>query len=165
MVRLIIFLILLSGLIWLFSLNRYKSLEISNKPFNYQEEKKKYAEYIKRTTINPLAKKETEKKKVEVPKKKEPPKVVLDTPALQNGHRVYTKIGKCVTCHGKYGEGRRSQKGPKISGQYAWYNSKQLIDMKKKRRINKIMDPYLKKLSTQDIQDVAAYLEKLPWNR
>ena len=164
MVRLIVFLSLIAGLICIISLNRYKSFTISNKSFNYQEEKKKHLEYLKRTSIHHIVKTETkEVKKDNI--KKEPPKVALDTPALQNGFKVYTKTGKCVTCHGKHGEGRRSQKGPKIGGQYAWYNSKQLIDMKEKRRINKIMNPYLKKLSRKDIEDVAAYLEKLPWYR
>ncbi|MCY4524625.1 MAG: c-type cytochrome [Halobacteriovoraceae bacterium] len=162
MPRLVILLGLLSVLICLFSLSRYKSSKISNEPFNYQKEKKEYAEYIKRTTFKPKVK---IVKKIEPPKEKKKPTVVLDTPILQNGHRVYTKIGKCTTCHGKYGEGRRSQKAPKIAGQYAWYNANALIAMKKKKRINKIMNPYLKKLSIKDLQDVAAYLEKLPWNQ
>ena len=61
------------------------------------------------------------------------------------------------------GEGKKSQKAPKVAGQYLWYLKKQINDMKKKIRVNKVMDPFVKKLSVEEIADLSLYMSKLPW--
>ena len=157
MMRLIVFLTLLAGFVGIFSLLGYKSLPVSHHPFDYEKTKKEWLDY-KKIVSNPV---KSKPKKIVV--KKSVPVVVLNTPQLKNGHKVFTQKGKCITCHGKYGEGRRSQKAPRIGGQYAWYNADALIKMKNKQRRNKVMEPFLKRLSSKDLNDVAAYLEKLPW--
>ena len=90
----------------------------------------------------------------------EGPLVVLDTPQLTHGSELYKA---CVVCHGKRGDGKKSQNAPKIGGQMQWYIEKQLTDMKSGARVNKVMMPYLKKLEGNDFKDLAAYISKLPW--
>lgn len=69
---------------------------------------------------------------------------------------------QCATCHGQSGEGNVAQKAPKLSGQYDWYVLKQLQDMKaQKIRKNPVMNPFLAKLSEQDMKDLAAYISTL----
>lgn len=69
---------------------------------------------------------------------------------------------QCITCHGEKGEGNPAMKAPKLSGQYDWYVLKQLQDMKAgKIRKNATMNPFLAKLSEQDMKDLAAYISKL----
>ncbi len=88
--------------------------------------------------------------------------IELTTEELQNGYHVYTKKGQCVSCHGKGGEGKVSQESPKLAAQHDWYLEKQLIDMKSGVRSNPKMNIYLKKLTEQDMSDVAHYLSLLP---
>ena len=74
------------------------------------------------------------------------------------GGKLYKK---CIQCHGKQGEGKKSQKAPKLSGQYDWYITKQLVMMKDGSRINKAMNPYLKNLDKKEFEDLAAYIKTL----
>jgi len=75
------------------------------------------------------------------------------------GKKLYKK---CMVCHGRKGEGKRSQKAPRLQGQFDWYIVTQLKNMKaKKLRVNRKMDPYIKKLSDQDILDLAAFIKTL----
>lgn len=69
---------------------------------------------------------------------------------------------QCISCHGDKGDGNPAMKAPRISGQYDWYVLKQLQDMKGgKIRKNPTMNPFLAKLSEQDMKDLAAYISKL----
>ena len=68
---------------------------------------------------------------------------------------------QCILCHGDKGDGNPAQKAPRISGQYDWYVEKQLEDMKALRRKNPIMTPFVSKLSSADIKELAAYISKL----
>ena len=69
---------------------------------------------------------------------------------------------QCVACHGMKGEGNSAQKAPRLKGQYDWYLVTQLENMKaKKLRKNAVMDPFLAKLSAQDMKDLAAFISKL----
>lgn len=68
---------------------------------------------------------------------------------------------QCILCHGEKGDGNPAQKAPRISGQYDWYIIKQLEDMKAQKRKNPIMNPFLSKLSSGDMKDLAAYISKL----
>lgn len=78
---------------------------------------------------------------------------------LKKGEELYKQ---CIICHGEKGEGNVAQKAPKLSGQYDWYVSKQLEDMKAlKVRKNAVMTPFLNKLSSEDMKDLALYISKL----
>jgi cytochrome c553 len=68
---------------------------------------------------------------------------------------------KCVLCHGDNGEGKRSQKAPKIAGQFDWYLYKQLKDIKSMTRKNDAMIPYVKGLSDTDLKDLSAFISKM----
>ncbi|PIK13994.1 c-type cytochrome [Halobacteriovorax sp. JY17] len=161
MTRLVTFAVVLIALIVAANLNTFKSEKVSNEPFDLKKQELAYAEHLK--TL-----KELEEKRLALlhPVKEveevveEGPLVVLDTPQLVHGSEVYKT---CVVCHGKRGEGKKSQKAPHIGGQLDWYIEKQLVDMKSGARVNKVMEPYLKKLEAQDFKDLAAYISKLPW--
>ncbi len=161
MTRLVVFLIFATGLIAVLSLNHYQSLPVSNDKFVYSSEKEKFSKKTKEIEELNAPKVEVVEEEKEVKK----PTLVLDTPELKNGHQVYTKTGKCVTCHGKTGLGKKSQNAPKISGQHDWYLYDQLRNMKSGKRVNKVMNPYLRRLSDQDLKDVSTYLSKLSWTK
>lgn len=88
------------------------------------------------------------------------PLVALDTPELERGSAAYAR---CVVCHGRAGEGKRSQNAPAIGGQYDWYVEGQLVEMRAGRRENRTMMPYIQRLTDQDVRDLAAYIARLPW--
>jgi cytochrome c553 len=157
MARLIIFIGFLSVVALALTFSKFKKLEPSQKNFDFQETKNAYEKKQKaiELALNPPEMKKEKKEAVEI-------KVELTTPELQNGHAVYTKKGQCITCHGKHGEGKKSQKAPRLAGQYRWYTETQLTNMKAGRRINEKMNPYLKRIDEQDIKDVALYLSKFP---
>ena len=162
MARLVTFAVVLVALLVVANLNKFKSEKVNNETFNLEKQELAHAEHLK--TL-----KELEEKRLALlhPVKKveeevvEGPLVVLDTPQLVHGSEVYKT---CIVCHGRKGEGKKSQKAPEIGGQLEWYIEKQLADMKSGVRINKLMDPYLRKLEAQDFKDLAAYISKLPGN-
>ena len=57
---------------------------------------------------------------------------------LNNGLKLYQK---CIECHGQNGEGDKSQKAPRIGGQYSWYIISQLNAFKSGERKNPVMLP------------------------
>ena len=160
MSRFVFFLVLLAGIAILNSLKSYKTVPLNNARFDIKETEKLHKEEIKKVADLAMAREEIlhpkAKKEVVV---QEGPLVVLSTPELQRGHDLY---GKCVVCHGKRGEGKKSQNAPRLGGQHDWYLLTQLENMKSKVRVNKVMDPYIKKLDSQDFKDLAAYISKLP---
>jgi len=89
------------------------------------------------------------------------PLVELTTPELQRGSELYKK---CIACHGSDGNGKKAQNAPRIGGQHDWYITLQLNNMKNKVRINKVMDPFVSRLSDQDMKDLGTYISKIPWN-
>lgn len=162
MTRLVVFCFVLIGLVAVFNLDSFKRIPVNNTRFDINKAEEAHAakvaelaeiERMKQEALNPKVEEEV----VEVD---QGPLVVLDTPQLVNGDKLYAK---CIVCHGKRGEGKSSQNAPKIGGQMDWYIEKQLVDMKNKVRINKVMDPYIKSLDAQDFKDLAAYISKLPW--
>jgi cytochrome c553 len=77
-----------------------------------------------------------------------------------NANSLYKK--KCMSCHGKNAEGKKSQKAPKLAGQHAWYLESQIKlirDKKRKSGHSKRMYPFVKKLTNKEIKEVAKYLE------
>jgi cytochrome c553 len=161
MTRLVTFSVVVIALVIAISFDKYKTIPVSNELFNLEKQEAKHLAHVKEL-------KELELKRHEIlhpPKKVEEvvvegPLVVLDTPQLVQGQALYKS---CVVCHGKRGDGKKSQNAPKIGGQMAWYLEKQLVDMKNGSRVNKVMMPYLKKLEGNDFKDLAAYISKLPW--
>lgn len=79
---------------------------------------------------------------------------------VKKGQKLYKK---CVACHGKQGEGKKSLKAPKIGGQYSWYLLLQLQNFKTKKRVNPKMYPFIKNLSDKDFRDLSSYLATLKW--
>lgn len=163
MTRLVTFLGVLVALALVLTLLQYKSLPVDNQKFDFEEKKASYEAMLKErkelaqlreSILNPPEKLEDE---VEVTQE---PLVELSTPQLQNGHDLYQR---CIVCHGKNGEGKAAQDAPAIGGQHEWYIASSLKDMKSGKRVNVIMNPYLKPLSESDMDDLAAYLSELPW--
>ena len=161
MTRLVTFGVVLIALVIAISFDKYKNMPVSNEQFNIEKKEASHKAHLQElkeleekrlALLNPVKKEETV---VE-----EGPLVVLDTPQLVHGSELYKA---CVVCHGKKGDGKKSQNAPKIGGQMAWYIEKQLVDMKSGARVNKVMLPYLKKLEGNDFKDLAAYISKLPW--
>ncbi len=72
------------------------------------------------------------------------------------GEGIYKQ--NCTTCHGDDAMGMKEKKAPMLAGQYDWYLHMQLENFISKKRVNPDMDPYLKKLSKQDLVDVSVYL-------
>src|SRR5210317_290776 len=110
--KLVVFILVVSFFIALKGLNSYKSIEVSNEPFEYSKAENAYKNRLKTLAAieeakRPKVKKEQKVKKVEF-------KVALDTPALKRGFKLYSK---CIVCHGKLGAGKKSQNAPKIGGQ------------------------------------------------
>lgn len=159
MAKFITLIVLVGGIVSVLSLGKFKNLPVENKKFNFEEQKLKHEKHI--ATLHELEMAKHAKPEAEEKKEKKEFVVVLDTPELEKGHSLY---GKCIACHGKLGQGKKSQKAPRIGGQMAWYIEKSLSAMKSQERINKVMDPYLKNLEPQDFKALAAYIEKLPWS-
>jgi cytochrome c553 len=156
MARLIYFLIFVSGLVFVMNISKYEG-EVSNEKFNF--DKTAEANLKKKEEIEKLLAPKKEVKE-EVKVVKAGPLVELSTPQLQSGHDLYSK---CIVCHGKRGEGKSGQKAPAIGGQFEWYLNTQITNMQKGVRVNKVMMPYISRLSEQDISDLSAYIAKLPY--
>lgn len=158
MTRLIYFIVFVIGLVLVMNVSDYQGQEVSKAKFDFDSVAA--SNLKKQKEIHELLhpKKEEVVEVVEV--KPEGPLVELTTPELENGAALYKK---CVTCHGKRGEGKKGQKAPAIGGQYDWYIVTQVNNMKSGARVNKVMNPYIKKLSEQDVKDLANYISKLPF--
>ena len=158
MVKLFWFLGTILALALVFVLHNYQNLPVNNESFEVMEQKRIAREEEER-------KREEARKAAELKAKAEAEKaatLLLDTPELKNGHEVYFKKGKCITCHGKKGEGKTSQQAPRLAAQHNWYIYDSLRKFKSGERMNQKMRPYLRSLTDQDFKDVAEYLSKLP---
>src|SRR5512134_350821 len=69
---------------------------------------------------------------------------------------------QCVSCHGKDFASPTDPTYPKLAGQYPDYLEKALRDYQTGARKNAIMAGLAKPLSRADIQNVSAYLSRLP---
>jgi cytochrome c553 len=86
----------------------------------------------------------------------------------QAGEKLYRAgdsargIPACMACHGPTGKGNGPAKFPALRGQHANYVVKQLNDYASGTRVtgpNGIMQTIAKRLSTEDIRDLASYLQ------
>lgn len=161
MTRLVIFIVVLVGFICALAMSSYKSLPVSNEKFNLAVIEQTFIEKQK-LIAELLAPKAPVAEEEETVVKEYAPVVDLNTPQLEKGHKLFNQ---CISCHGKGGEGKASQKAPFIGGQFDWYIEKQLTDMKTGVRFNQQMAVIVKGLSEQDIKDLAAYVSKLPWKK
>jgi cytochrome c553 len=139
------------------NISEYQKDEVSNEKFDF--EKTAMANQKKKKEIEELMKPKKEEV-AEVKVVKEGPLVELTTPQLQSGHDLYKK---CIVCHGKRGQGKSAQNAPAIGGQYAWYLNTQITNIQSGARVNKVMMPYVSRLSAQDISDLSEYISKLPY--
>lgn len=160
MTRLIVFLSVLAGFVLALTFFSYKSLPVSNEKFNLVDTEKKF--HAKETLVHTLLAPKEKVEEVEIEVKEYAPVIELSTPQLVSGNKLYAQ---CISCHGKGGEGKASQKAPFIGGQYDWYIEKQLVDMKAGVRSNPVMATILKGLSPQDMKDLAAYVSLFPWKK
>ncbi len=157
MAKLIWFVAILLSLGAVMMLGGYKGIPVDNERFAVKEEKRIAAEKM---ALEEEKKRELERLKAIEDAKK--PTLVLDTPELKRGHELYHKKAKCITCHGKDGEGKSSQQAPKVAGQHDWYIVSSLQKFQSGERVNPKMMPYLRGLTLQDYKDIAEYLSKLP---
>lgn len=160
MTRLIVFISVLTGFVLALVLFSYKSLPVTNTKFDLKKTEEAY--HSQSTLVEKLLAPKEKVVEVEVEVKEYAPVVDLNTPQLVAGHKLYNQ---CISCHGKGGEGKTSQKAPFIGGQFDWYIEKQLTDMKAGVRVNAVMNTILKGLSPQDMKDLAAYVSLLPWKK
>lgn len=80
----------------------------------------------------------------------------------QDANRGKELYAACIQCHGDNGLGNVEKKAPKIAGQFDWYIVSSIEAFKiGKERQNPDMLPYIKNLTTQDIQDLAAYISQM----
>jgi cytochrome c553 len=63
----------------------------------------------------------------------------------------------CAQCHARNGGSDGSGAFPRVAGQSAWYLAKELRDYASGVRLNAVMAPIAKALSSNDIADVTAY--------
>ncbi|MCP4935171.1 MAG: c-type cytochrome [bacterium] len=94
------------------------------------------------------------------PAKPKIPETPYPAENIATGKKLFKK---CVSCHGK--EGRKPLKGyPFIAGQKREYIFMQLVDIRDKARSNgksKLMLPFVKKLSNEQIAMIAEYLSQI----
>lgn len=89
---------------------------------------------------------------------------------LQRGQQLYRGgdmskgIPGCIACHGPQGAGNKQAGFPQIAGQHANYTIGQLTAFKEKKRtndLNHIMQNISARMSKEDIEAVAHYIEGL----
>jgi cytochrome c553 len=157
MARLVYFLVFVLGLVMIMNITGYQDQKIDSGKFDFE----KLADINKKKAAEIKELMQPKKVVVEVKQVKvEGPLVDLNTDQLKNGAALYKK---CLTCHGKRGEGKKGQKAPAIGGQFAWYLNSQITNMQTGVRVNKIMMSYIKKLTPEDVSDLSEYISKLPY--
>ena len=84
---------------------------------------------------------------------------------LYRGGNKETKASACIACHGPKGRGNEPAGYPSLTGQHAVYTAKQLNDYKNGQRESdgdtQIMRDIAKRLTTDEINEVAAYIQGL----
>jgi len=91
--------------------------------------------------------------------------LALATPALAGGN---AEAGKqkaaqvCAACHGAEGNKPTAPENPILAGQHPDYLVHALKDYKSGKRENPIMKGFAATLSTQDMEDLAAWFSSRP---
>lgn len=161
MYRLVMFALMLVGLVLVMNLSSYQSVEVNNAKYDFKKAQDAHVAHVKEVaelakihaevTAPPAMTDEVIEEKTIIP---------LDTPQLVRADKLYKQ---CIACHAKDASGKVANKAPRIGGQHEWYITKQLTDMKSGARVNQQMLTIVKKLTPEDIADLAAYLSKIPW--
>jgi cytochrome c553 len=68
----------------------------------------------------------------------------------------------CAACHGPAGDKPTAPENPILAGQHADYLARALHDYKSGKRANPIMKGFAATLSSQDIDDLAAWFASQP---
>ena len=159
MIRLCLFILFVIGIVLVLNFKKYQSFEVNKRPFDFEQAEAEHL--LTKRLIEELGTPKPPATPSTPPAAQTGPLVELSTEQLKRGHQLYKK---CIICHGKSGQGKKSQKAPAIGGQHEWYLLDQLVIMQKQIRVNKTMYPYIKNLTTQDMEDLSNYISKLPWN-
>lgn len=165
MARWVVFTIGIICLFAIVNLRNMKKLEVNNDRFDMkvaEENHKKEVALQEELHLLEMKRKGLIKEPEQEEVEEEKYMVVLDTPQLERGHKLYAK---CISCHGRLGEGKKSQKAPAIGGQHAWYIVSSMKKMKSGERVNVVMNPFLKPLDEQDMEDIGAYLAAIPFGQ
>lgn len=157
MTRVVVFLAFVVGLVAIMNLRQFETAKVDNAKFDF--EKTKTANLKKQKEIADLMAPKVEETEDAKASEETGPLVVLSTEQLVRGEALYKK---CIVCHGKRGNGKKSQKAPAIGGQHDWYTEQQINNMISGARVNKVMNPYIRKLTPQDVKDLSVYISKLP---
>ena len=91
--------------------------------------------------------------------------LVLATPALAGGNADAGKqkaAQVCAACHGEEGNKPTAPENPILAGQHPDYLVHALKDYKSGKRENPIMKGFAATLSTQDMEDLAAWFSSRP---
>jgi cytochrome c553 len=147
--RLVIFILFLTGSAIILSLTGYKK---------YFTKDENLSQILAKSQEAPQSSVEDEE---QISEENESGEIVLSTPALKNGYKIYHETGECVRCHGDQGQGNVSEEGPLLAGQYDWYVEDQITQVKNGERKNEKMKPFVANLSEKDIKDVASYIALL----
>jgi cytochrome c553 len=78
---------------------------------------------------------------------------------VEAGAQVYET---CAVCHLPSGAGRDDGTFPNLAGQHPGVLVKQMLDVRRGRRRNPVMQPHVELGDLQEIADVAAYIATLP---
>lgn len=93
------------------------------------------------------------------------PKLVEAGQALFRGGKLDEGMPACIGCHAPDGSGLAAAGYPKLAGQHATYNAKQLTDFREGNRTNDgesmIMRAIAAKLSNKDIEALSSYIQGL----
>lgn len=93
-----------------------------------------------------------------------PKKFLLRGKQLYRGGDFTKKIAACIACHGPQGSGNAAANFPVLSGQHAAYTVQQLLAFKhgkRKNDLNHIMQDISSRMSQEDMEAVAHYIEGL----
>lgn len=90
------------------------------------------------------------------------PESAIRQPDLGRGARIAAQgvapgVPDCAQCHAYNGGSNGTGAFPRVAGQSAWYLAEQLRDYASGARLNAVMGPIAKALSSDDIADVTAY--------
>ncbi|MBA2710672.1 MAG: cytochrome c4 [Tatlockia sp.] len=99
-----------------------------------------------------------------IPKGSTPEKFLKRGELLYRGGDFAKHITACIACHGPQGTGNAQAGFPVISGQHALYTIQQLNDFKNGKRsndLNSIMRDISSRMSQEDMEAVAYYIQGL----
>lgn len=161
MTRLVIFISFLLSLLTSLCLLYYQKSPSSQVSFDFEKAKQLFEEKEKFIELSNAPKHVSEEIHEEVAEVSVKPPIEINTPELQLGYDTYKKM-KCQTCHGNFGEGKKSQLAPRIASQFDWYIEEQVKAVRDGGRINGKMLPYVKKLTDEDAKNLAYFLSRIP---